>query len=192
MARRFPTVLAVIAVATTIFAVAPTTASASIISDCTADNSIDGNYSVSDLQDALKSVPADVDQYYGCSDLIRQELLNKAHDDSDDDGGKGGKGGKGGNEALNAAATPAQRKRAEREAAEAVAEALPGHSSSTAGDDVGVQPAAAKTLATSAAPGTPGAMIIALIGLVLLFLGEFAARRSRRDKQPTGTTGDSD
>lgn len=189
MARRFPTVLAVIAVATALFAVAPTTASASIISDCTADNSIDGNYSVSDLQDALKSVPADVDQYYGCSDLIRQELLNKAHDDSDDDGGKVGKGG---NEALNAAATPAQRKRAEREAAEAVAEALPGHSSSTAGDDVGVQPAAAKTLATSAAPGTPGAMIIALIGLVLLFLGEFAARRSRRDKQPTGTTGDSD
>lgn len=188
MNRRFPTVFAVFAVATFLFAAAPTTASASIISDCTADNSIDGNYSVSDLQDALKDVPADVDQYFGCSDLIRQELLNKAHDDSDEDGGKSGKGGKGGNEAINAAATPEQKKRAERKAALAVAKALPRKERSATGIDADVQRTAAKTLATSAAPGTPTAMIIALIGLILLFLGEFAARRAGRGKQSTGTS----
>ena len=60
----------------------PAAASASVISDCTADNSIDGNYSASELNNALKNMPADVDQYYGCSDLIRQALLNKARQDA--------------------------------------------------------------------------------------------------------------
>lgn len=185
MFRRFPTVLVVAFAFAALLAALPSLASASVISDCTADNSIDGNYSTAELQRALQNVPADVDQYYGCSDLIRQALLNKA---SDDGGGSGGGKGKKGGEALNAAATPAQRKAAERKAEQAVEDALPSAGKITAGIPAEVDRTGSKTLASSAAPGTPTAMIVTLAGLVLLFLGELAARRPRRGAKSGGST----
>ncbi|MBI5310836.1 MAG: hypothetical protein HZB14_07420 [Actinobacteria bacterium] len=132
MARRSKTFLGTALAAMTMLALAPQLASASVISDCTADNSIDGRYSASELRDALRNMPADVDQYYGCSDLIRQELLNNVdkHDNAKNNGDS--------NESLTAATTPEQR-----------------------------------------SPGTPAAMVIALIGLLLLFLGDLAARRAK-------------
>ena len=43
----------------------------------------------------------------------------------------------------------------------------------------GVEPTGAKTLASSTSPGTPVAMLVALAGLLLLILGELAARGAK-------------
>lgn len=173
MARRSKTFLGTALAAMTMLALAPQLASASVISDCTADNSIDGRYSASELRDALRNMPADVDQYYGCSDLIRQELLNNV-DKHDNDKNNGDS-----NESLTAATTPEQREQARRNAESAVQKALPKAGASVAVDGESVERSGAKTLASSASPGTPAAMVIALIGLLLLFLGDLAARRAK-------------
>lgn len=175
MTRRYKTFFGAALAALVLVSLAPASASASILSDCTDNGSIDGKYSPGALRDQLKDMPADVDQYYACSDLIRQELLNNVK--KDDDGKGGGKGG--GNAALNAATTAEQRKQAEKTAEKAVKSALPSSGAVASADGAEVERSGAKTLASSASPGTPGALVIALIGLLLLFLGDLAARGAK-------------
>lgn len=175
MGRQFRTFFAVAFAAAALLALAPVSASASVISDCTADNSLDGKYSTSELRDALKNMPADVDQYYGCSDLIRQALLK----DVDKHPKRGGDSAGDSNAALNAATTSAQRKQAERKAEKAVEKAVPGSGATSGTRDGAGEPTGAKSLGSSASPGTPGALLIALAGLFLLFLGDLAARGAK-------------
>lgn len=186
MARRIKTFSLCLVLALAFAALSAAVASASVISDCTDNNSLDGNYSASALKNALQNVPADVDQYYGCSDLIRQELLNKAAPNVTD------KGGKGGGADLNAAATDEQRKQAERKVEQAVNEAMPHGKPVAPGQAADIERTGAKTLASTAAPGTPIALIVALIGLLLLFAGELVSRRSSRGEAGGDPTDSSD
>jgi hypothetical protein len=57
--------------------------SAAVIRDCSADGSLEGNYSQGELQGALNGLPSDLDEYTDCRSVIRQAALAKA-------GGKGG------------------------------------------------------------------------------------------------------
>jgi hypothetical protein len=63
-----------------------------IIADCYDDGKLDGNYSPSEIRDARNNLPADIDQYSDCRDVLARAL-----------GGTGNKsvgGGSGGGGAL--------------------------------------------------------------------------------------------
>ena len=59
-----------------------------IIRDCADDGRLDGDYSASDLRDARNNLPADVDEYTDCRDVLRRAELGDATP-----GGAGGAGG---------------------------------------------------------------------------------------------------
>jgi hypothetical protein len=64
---------------------------ADIIQDCYDDGDLDGNYTPSEIRDARNNIPADIDQYSDCRDVLGRAL-----------GGTGDKqvGGGGGSDAL--------------------------------------------------------------------------------------------
>lgn len=100
-----------------------------VIKDCQ-DGSISGKYSQKDFNDALNSIPTDVDEYTDCRDVIRRAQLGSAGGSSGSSaapgvpgapgGGAGTSGGApvvpegggtvGGAEALLATASPAEQK----------------------------------------------------------------------------------
>ena len=47
---------------------------ADIISDCYDDGKLDGNYSPSEIRDARNNLPADIDQYSDCRDVLARAL----------------------------------------------------------------------------------------------------------------------
>jgi hypothetical protein len=59
---------------------------AAVIRDCADDGALSKRYSQKDYADALRNMPADVDEYTDCRDVIRRAQL----------GGAGGSGGSGG------------------------------------------------------------------------------------------------
>ncbi len=178
---RVPTSLALAFIVTSLLA-ACFTASAFASSDavykaCANGGSLDG-FSKSDLQSALGGVPTDLDEYYGCSALINAALLNKATKGSS--GGTSKTGGvKGGKAAIKAASVnDLTTKKQRKELRDKVEE----ESDLKAGDPVDtatspdITEAAGKTLASSAAPSIPTALIIAVIGLLLLIAVDLAGR----------------
>jgi hypothetical protein len=73
-----------------------------IIRDCADDGRLDKEYSKSELRDARNNLPADVDEYTDCRDVLRRAELG----DGSTAGGGGGTGGSGG-AAPSAPLTPA-------------------------------------------------------------------------------------
>lgn len=147
-----------------------------IIQACNAGASLSG-FSKAELEEALKNLPADSDQYSDCSGMISAALLDKASG-SKVPGGKG-KGIKGQKAELRAASvkdltTSAERKKASEEAAEATKIGKGDPLSSAA--DPAIRAAAGNTLASTTAPNTPVALIIGLIGLVLLLGADLFGR----------------
>jgi hypothetical protein len=68
---------------------------ADIIDDCYDDGKLDGNYAPSEIRDARNNLPADIDQYSDCRDVLARAL-----------GGTGDKRvGGGGNDALGGGGT---------------------------------------------------------------------------------------
>jgi hypothetical protein len=71
---------------------------ADIINDCQ-DGKLDGNYSPSEIRDARNNIPADVEQYSDCSDVLGRALGGSGDKqvggggDGDALGGGGGSGG---------------------------------------------------------------------------------------------------
>jgi hypothetical protein len=65
-----------------------------IIRDCNDDGKLDGNYSASEIRDARNNLPADVDQYTDCRDVLSRALGGTG--DKSVGGGEGGAGGGGG------------------------------------------------------------------------------------------------
>jgi hypothetical protein len=47
---------------------------ADIINDCYDDNKLDGNYTPSEIRDARNNIPADIDQYSNCRDILGRAL----------------------------------------------------------------------------------------------------------------------
>jgi hypothetical protein len=63
---------------------------ADIVEDCFDDGKLDGNYTASQIRDARNNLPADVDQYSDCRDVLARALGGSG---SRDIGGAGGGGG---------------------------------------------------------------------------------------------------
>jgi hypothetical protein len=148
-------------------AVAIAGSSDAIIQDCNQDGSLDGKYSKSALQNALKNIPKDVSQYSDCESLISQALLTALNDKHH---------GRGGGHSGSAAATttPAQRKKYEAKVAKDSRLSSAGPIAST--DGAKISRAGGQTLASSTAPGIPTALIVAVVGLLLLFGADLAGR----------------
>jgi len=65
-----------------------------IIRDCENDGRLDGNYTPSEIRDARNNLPADVDQYSNCRDVLNRALGGTG--DKQVGGGSGGGGPLGG------------------------------------------------------------------------------------------------
>src|SRR3954470_1447041 len=71
-----------------------------VIRDCAQDGKLDRHYSLSDLKNAEKKLPTDVDEYTNCRDVINQAEVQgsggndhgKAHGAGAGSGGSGGGG----------------------------------------------------------------------------------------------------
>lgn len=109
---RIRNVLIFIAVAAA-FGMASASALASpeaVIRDCAKDGTLNHHYSLSDLKNALKKLPTDVDEYTNCRDVINQAETQSGGGGPHGPGGSGvgsGGGGTGGGSAPSAADTRA-------------------------------------------------------------------------------------
>jgi hypothetical protein len=68
---------------------------ADIVADCFDDGKLDGNYTASQIRDARNNLPADVDQYSDCRDVLSRALGGSGSNDvggGDDALGAGGGG----------------------------------------------------------------------------------------------------
>ena len=135
-----------------------------------------GGFSKADLQDALGGVPADLDEYFGCSAQIQPALVDKATQNIPvaERRVKGSRRSVKGASA-NDLTTAAERKKlayAGRRGDASSTRSKPLSSKLRSGD----LEAAGKTLASSAAPGTPTALIIGVIGLLMLLGADLAGR----------------
>lgn len=105
---------------------------AAVVRDC-ADGSLTGSYPQKDIAEALANLPADVDEYTDCRDILRRAQLGGAGGSGADGGANGGgfgdfidgTGGAGGADGAGADplanATPEERASYERAVAAAVA-----------------------------------------------------------------------
>jgi hypothetical protein len=82
---------------------------ADIVRDCFDDGKLDGNYTASEIRDARKNLPADVDQYSDCRDVLARALGGSGSDEFG--GGAAGGGGGGGGPAEPLAPSGADEQR---------------------------------------------------------------------------------
>jgi hypothetical protein len=85
-----------ILVALALWLAAPTTAFADgndVIRDCNEDGDLDRNYSDAELREADENLPADIDEYTDCRDVIRTALTGRGSGGNDAGGGAGFGGG---------------------------------------------------------------------------------------------------
>jgi hypothetical protein len=77
-----------------------------IINDCYDDGKLDGNYSPSEIRDARNNLPADIDQYSDCRDVLARALGGTGNKRVGGGGDGGGAGGGGGNSGPSEPLTP--------------------------------------------------------------------------------------
>lgn len=94
--RRLPIFIAMLALACTLVIPASALASTRVIRDCTDDGELNRSYSNSDLRDALDNLPADIDEYSDCRDVINDAFRSGGRGDGGGGGGGGGFGSGGG------------------------------------------------------------------------------------------------
>jgi hypothetical protein len=70
-------VCGLIALALSLGAAVPASASSgsAVVADCNSHNTLTHSYSISQLETALNTLPADVSEYTDCKDVITRELL---------------------------------------------------------------------------------------------------------------------
>lgn len=175
--RRLAAVLGTAVLLLTLGAVSANASSSAIYDACKTGSSM-GGFSKSDLQGALGGVPSDLDEYYGCSGQINKAIVDKATKNIP--GAKnGGKGVKGTKAKLKAASandltTPAERKKLKAEVARSTK--LDTSKPLSSSSDPAIKEAEGQTLASTTAPGTPTALIIGVIGLLVLLAADLAGR----------------
>jgi hypothetical protein len=93
VARPMPRLLLVMALTLLVAAPAANAAGtrSKIISDCFDNGRLDGDYTASQIRDARNNLPADVDQYSDCRDVLARALGGSGSDQIG--GGSGGAGG---------------------------------------------------------------------------------------------------
>jgi hypothetical protein len=140
--------------------------SQSVIQDCAKDGKLDHQYSKSELRKAKKSLPADVNEYTDCRDVISQALVGGSGG-----GGatsSGGLGSGGGTNGAGPVATPSDVKALD----DATKQARSGEAPSLSVAGKPVEPGKGGVFKTaSAANGMPGSMLAALIAVALLSTG---------------------
>jgi hypothetical protein len=151
---------------------------ADIIADCFDDGKLDGNYTASQIRDARNNLPADVDQYSDCRDVLARALGGSGSRDIGGAGGGGGGALGGGGGASGAPLTPSgpEEQRALDEAA------ATGQKPVQVGDST-VVPGAAGFAADAARNELPGSLLAVLILLALTALAA-AAPHTRRSVIP--------
>jgi len=77
-----------------------------IVADCYDDGKLDGNYSPSEIRDARNNLPADIDQYSDCRDVLARALGGSG--DKAVGGGSGGGALGGGSGGVAGGGAPAQ------------------------------------------------------------------------------------
>jgi hypothetical protein len=135
-----------------------------IIDDCYDDGKLDGNYSPSEIRDARNNLPADIDQYSDCRDVLARALGGTG----DKRVGGGGGGGGGGDSGPSQPLTPS----GPDEQAELDKAALGGGDAPVQVGDSTVVPGAAG-LAADATRNTIPATLLAV--LILLGVAALAA-----------------
>jgi hypothetical protein len=156
---------------------------ADIIADCFDDGKLDGNYTASQIRDARNNLPADVDQYSDCRDVLARALGGSGSRDVG--GGAGGAlGGAGGGAAGGGgggSGAPLQPSGPEEQPALDYA-AASGEKPVQVGDST-VVPGAAGLAADAARNELPGSLLAVLILLALAALAA-AAPYGRRTVIP--------
>jgi hypothetical protein len=94
MRLRIATVLATL-IALAVPAAAQAASGSAVIRDCTDDGQLSKHYTAKELADALAHMPADVDEYSDCRDVIRRAQLGAAGGRGTSGGGTSGGGGGG-------------------------------------------------------------------------------------------------
>jgi hypothetical protein len=90
VARAMPKLLLVMVL--TLFVAAPVAMAgtrADIVEDCFEDGDLDGNYTASQIRDARNNLPADVDQYSDCRDVLNRALGGSGTKNTGGDSGGG-------------------------------------------------------------------------------------------------------
>jgi hypothetical protein len=174
--RRLAAALGIAAVLMAIGAASANASASAIYEACKYENSLSG-FSESDLRGALNGVPADLDEYSGCSGQINKALVDKATKDIPGGNNKDVKGTKAKLKLASAKelTTPAERKEIHDQVAKATQVDKDSGPLSQSSDPA-ISTAAGNTLASSTAPGTPTALIIGVIGLLLLLGADLAGR----------------
>jgi len=127
-----------------------------IIADCFDDGRLDGNYTASQIRDARNNLPADVDQYSDCRDVLARALGGSGS--SRVGGGAGGDApGGGGGSGAPLAPSGADEQRALEQAG-----ATGGSAPVQVGDGT-ILPGAAGLAAGAARNELPGSLLAALI-----------------------------
>lgn len=157
------------------FAPAANASASAVIQACSNEQPL-GGFSKKDLESALGSVPDDIDQYFQCTAKINAALVDKLTKNVP---GKNGKGIKGQQAKLRAASVNDLTTSADRAKAKAdVARATKLDSGDPFADnaDPAIRAAGGNTLASTAAPNTPVALIVGVLGLLLLLGADLASR----------------
>jgi hypothetical protein len=149
---------------------------ADIISDCFDDGKLDGNYTASQIRDARNNLPADVDQYSDCRDVLARALGGSGSRDLGGAGGGGALGGGGGGSGEPLKPGGPEEQRALDDAA------VNGEKPVQVGDST-VVPGAAGFAADAARNELPGSLLAVLILLALAALAA-AAPYTRRSVIP--------
>lgn len=148
---------------------------ADIIADCFDDGKLDGNYTASQIRDARNNLPADVDQYSDCRDVLSRALGGSGSRDIGGSGG-GALGGGGGGSGAPLQPSGPREQRALDDAA------VSGEKPVQIGDST-VVPGAAGFSADAARNELPGSLVAVLILLALAALAA-AAPYTRRTVIP--------
>ena len=166
MAAAMPRLLLVMVL--TLLVAAPTAMAgtrADIIDDCYEDGKLDGNYTPSEIRDARNNLPADIDQYSDCRDVLARALGGTGDKRVGGDGG----GALGGGGDSGAPAQPLTPSGPDEQAALDKAATSGGDAPVQVGDGTVVPGAAgfASDAARNAIPATLLAVLI-LLGLAAL------------------------
>jgi len=128
---------------------------ADIVADCFDDGKLDGDYSASQIRDARNNLPADVDQYSDCRDVLARALGGSGSRDVGG-GGAGGSAAGGGSAEPLAASGPEEQQALEAAAADGGAKPV------QVGDGT-VVPGASGFAAGAARSTIPTTLLVALI-----------------------------
>jgi len=142
---------------------------ADIVADCFDDGKLDGNYTASQIRDARNNLPADVDQYSDCRDVLARALGGSGSRELG--GGAGGAlGGGGGGGGSSGPLTPSGP--GEQRALEAAAKA--GGSRPVQVGDGTIVPGASGFAAGATHSDLPPTLLVALILLGVAALAPIA------------------